>query len=281
MNSSLPAPKRPSIPQQPRSLLQLVQTFLGWGMPSTPTTVAGGLGNRVGSQHKLPGLRSPNPPRSLPSIDNILASAQDDELEPMDDELEPIDDELGPMDNTEHKPDSNGIVIINHTSLIPSHTPLEDISWDGTDFAGIEWIGMSEEAMQNQNQRLEWRLNRLCSEGGRKLRASLVERFGEWESDDGSDGAQEQPNFGGIHEDFALFTAIDGAEKHEPWPSGRLGEETGSQCDPDKHHRTKQHQEKHAQYAAQFRQPSPSEGNRVTPPKELSERFSINYAESS
>lgn len=104
-----------------------------------------------------------------------------------------MDDELEPMDNTEHKPDSNGIVVINHTSLIPSHTPLEDISWDGTDLAGIEWIGMSEEAMQSQNQNLERRLNRLCSEGGWKLRASLAERFGEWESDDDSDGAQEQP----------------------------------------------------------------------------------------
>ncbi|EJT78027.1 hypothetical protein GGTG_03130 [Gaeumannomyces tritici R3-111a-1] len=154
----------------------MARTFLGWGVPSTPTTVSSDLANRQAQPPiKLPELRSPSPPRSLPSVDAILASVQGIEFVAVDD--------------TENSPDPSGIAVHDYTSLIPSHTPLEGISWDGTDLEGVEWIGMSEEAMQSQNEDLEQKLGRLCSDGGRKLRASLVERFGEWESNgNGDDG---------------------------------------------------------------------------------------------
>lgn len=62
----------------------------------------------------------------------------------------------------------------------------------------------------------------------------------------------KQISLGRIREGLALFTAINGAEKHEMWPLCRLDEEPGNQYDLDKHNRTKKYRKKLAQHTAQL-----------------------------
>ncbi|EJT68971.1 hypothetical protein GGTG_13477 [Gaeumannomyces tritici R3-111a-1] len=162
MPSMPPPQERPTVPRPKSIELRLVERFMGWKAPFLPMTV-NRRDSKAGhmSRPLLPILLDdspcPNHQRPLPpGVKKLVTRAQA---------------AAGPL-----TPNDNNDVHIH--KLLPSHTPREEVSWEGTGLENFQWIGMSKEMMRAQNVLVEQTLNTLCTEGGWRLDVYREWRFG-------------------------------------------------------------------------------------------------------